>query len=220
MRAQDISGSNGLAQVASFLVQAAKAPKAIRSLMALRDRRDRDKVFVKQVRGRISEKCDKQSDSSTQIMRSPEPSAPPIHMMPDSDHPGEGPVQAEQSQQWGPPPRYEEAIADDQHLASTTGLAAQSSNIDLANQRRSPTHGRNNPDTQGQRQRPTSSLTHRNIARSASPDGLCGDDGDQSASQERISDCDAGGKKKKRSPVAKIKKGLENIAFFVIQILD
>lgn len=158
--------------------------------------------------------------------RSTEPSAPPLSL---SNHIDADDV--EPTREWGPPPRYEEAIADDQHLQ-----ARQESPIDPSNRTRQPSPNQNVSPDESSIRRPPSGLTHRTAGslasvvnraddrpelrlRSISP-SECHDGGARSTSEERLSDCDARERKKKRSSASKIKKGLENIAFFIIQILD
>lgn len=159
-----------------------------------------------------------------------EPSAPPIHLMPEESHGNQDhPVD------WGPPPRYEEAIADDDTTITTsqiitTRLPAPTTH-DQPNEQ--PSSARRSQDSHsvssGRRSRQTGSLTnienrssHQQSDiryRSASP-GEMSDGAQNGSSQECGSVNDSGSRKKKRGSKSKIKKGLENIAFFIIQILD
>lgn len=153
-----------------------------------------------------------------------EPSAPPLSLI--NNHlDGEN---LEPNQEWGPPPRYEEAVADDQQRLDLPS--------DPPNGPRQPSPiSSPNDFTDGRPQAGLAQRTAGSLAnvsnlhedrsglrlRSISPGEQCTQAGAQNASDdERMSDCDARERKKKRSPASKIKKGLENIAFFIIQILD
>ena len=154
------------------------------------------------------------------------PSAPPLHLMTDSSQ--------DEAQHWGPPPRYDEAIAESapaaqperqprqaprlpsptsQDQTTTTsrlnGLASRSPS--RANVGRRSRQSINDAESGAFCQR---RVTTRH--RSASPGELS--DGTQNDSQERA--CNDDERAKKRSSGSKIKKGLESIAFFIIQILD
>lgn len=164
-----------------------------------------------------------------------EPSAPPIYMMagPSSD-------EVRDSRDRSPPPRYEEAIAADlptayNSSASSTNqhepmrqqpVAHSSSPLSNLTHRSNNSHGStpslNSHRHSSSRQRSNtprveddqrSSGTGNTRYRSASPGDLSDSSHDRSGGSNEL-------KKKKRSSGSKIKKGLENIAFFIIQILD
>lgn len=172
------------------------------------------------------------------------PSAPPIHMMPSSssDH-----SRTNQDRDRSPPPRYEEAIADEDRVLFTASSDRQQSQHQEASNR-SPVHRQSprrssrrsascNPTrtasplspTSARRRRDHTHVTERrnegpNRYRSASPGYLSENSHDNQSDGtqqgERDEDGEPKRKRKQRGSGSKIKKGLENIAFFIIQILD
>lgn len=192
-------------------------------------------------------------ESSNRFAGLVEPSAPPIHMMPElssSDECGRN-----------PPPSYEEAIADEywqptgplpqQHLRpsqtaqrfplSIRGQETSGGESNTFNRNStSPCtslglHQRNNVSTDPRpRVRPDSSH-HRSASSGDLSDGSFDSYSDeiqnincanlaarQRTRRARSAASASGGNSanRKRKPGSKIKKGLENIAFFIIQILD
>lgn len=156
-----------------------------------------------------------------------QPTAPPIYLMPDANQ-----QQEFDPQVWGPPPRYEEATGGDTssrvagqstrlplHTSQVTASAAPSNprsasrtsqnqnNADRSQQQRQSSLSMNRDRERDRSPRSSSRL------RSASPSGL-------SENDQRKSSPDNEGPNKKRGSTSKIKKGLESIAFFIIQILD
>lgn len=174
----------------------------------------------------------------------PAPSAPPEHFMPrtlsSQHHP------SIDTQDWDPPPRYEVAIAADhrnicdngterpsldwpsQALPSPTSQRLRQRGSSLADNELSSRHSqhhrnhdRSSIDNGAQRHRhlrhtgnPTNtsgSQRRRGETRSASPSGLSNNGGRSTSSSSP---------KRKRGAGYKIKKGLEGIAYGIIQILD
>lgn len=162
-----------------------------------------------------------------------EPTAPPIDLMPDSRR------DSDPSRNWGPPPRYEDAIGEDSGLSNqppegqtpiqaTPRLPSPTSQETNNVRHVRGTHEPHQMDHRLQRYSShTGSLTNidnrqnRNDTRyrSASRAETNSEDGAREGSQECSIDANED-PKKKRSSGSKIKKGLESIAFFIIQILD
>ena len=167
-----------------------------------------------------------------------EPSAPPIFMMPETSSSDQRDLRDR-----SPPPRYEEAISQDQppsHLQSSALRLQQQHYVpqttQLQRQSRSesfnPDHrrilGPPNSDTNRHNRRSpfegaraTSANGSNTVSttryRSASPGNMS--TGSRTRSEDGQNERETR-PKKKRSSGLKIKKGLENIAFFIIQILD
>lgn len=174
----------------------------------------------------------------------PAPSAPPEHIMNQITSSQRRP--STDTQDWDPPPRYEVAIAADHHkignkstkrpstewpaqrLPSPTSQRLRNRGSSSAANDSSPRSSQHNhsldrssardDNQRHSRSRQTGSLQDttennrcRMDARSASPDGgLDGQDRSTSSSSPR----------RKRGAGYKIKKGLEGIAYGIIQILD
>lgn len=180
----------------------------------------------------------------------PEPSAPPIHMMPDQQHQGSS-ASNEDSRERSPPPRYEEAIADpvvqSDRLFPPTGMQQRaaynnrisSTHIQQPRRRSSDNVANSSPtETRNGRLNSQESRFRRRHNRSAdarygsaSSDDLSDGRSDAEENNETTPAAVGGGtttrrgrqsgeQVKKRSSGSKIKRGLENIAFFIIQILD
>lgn len=182
--------------------------------------------------------------------RQARPSAPPLHLMPESG----GGQYVDNHQDWGPPPRYEEAIADENSSPSTiitdSSLNQRSmttSPIEAAAAAASTTrlpslisHDQNSVRRNNHHSSRRRNSSHRGSAgnlhgtrtttgsggrrsdglryRSASP-GRTSRDRPASTNESRndTSDqVDAPWKKHSR----RVKKGLESIAYFIIQVLD
>lgn len=155
-----------------------------------------------------------------------EPTAPPSHLMPDDC----SSITQDRNHYQEPPPTYDEAISDGGQVTGASpqpahrlsGLPSSTSQEHTRNTGLSNTHESHHRDfssspSGGQhrysRQSGNISNTDNQVRRryrSASPA-----DGARDGSQEPNSEL-----KKKQSSRSKIKKGLENIAFFIIQILD
>lgn len=186
-----------------------------------------------------------------------EPSAPPLHMMQGSTTNQQVIAGTDPNSIWGPPPRYDEAIAGSQDTCeSNTRLPAQqlpiqTSHIQNDSQSLNNQQSRSSSSTESNQQAahhppnqqnysrqsgslsiaasrtPETRSTSRVRARyrSASPtntfdeNNASGGSGRERGSSVGASD-DESSERRKKSSGSKIKKGLENIAFFIIQILD
>lgn len=161
-----------------------------------------------------------------------EPSAPPIHMMP-----GRSGSEDRDQRDRSPPPRYEEAIASNnnsggQLLNITSGQASSGSQHHYQSLRSRPSRrsASCNPTNGSSPSASPSSGRIRGLTTSTGPGSASGQDQGarfRSASPGYLSECSDENhesaepkRKKKRGSGSKIKKGLENIAFFIIQILD
>lgn len=163
------------------------------------------------------------------------PSAPPIHLMFDGTR----------NEPSGAPPSYAEAIADRNAISQTSQYSQRTPR---SHSRRTEEHlresnqlSRSNRNTQhhhsyqsidslglssrnagnhssgggGGRNNGHGDRTHSSRFRSASPDQISDDLQRNSGGSNGVTSSN-----RKKKPGSKVKKGLENIAFFIIQILD
>lgn len=175
--------------------------------------------------------------------RAPEPTAPPIHMMPQCYS-----SPADELRDRSPPPRYEEAIAENWPTPSTAppvptqNSSNQASNpIRIAslspyrevaqNSRQDEREARPNscnsskistPGHSSEHRRHSGHETHRpRSSNSRYESGSVSDLSDGSHEERNTTaQTSARGERRKKGSGSKIKRGLENIAFFIIQILD
>lgn len=108
------------------------------------------------------------------------------------------------SRERSPPPRYEEAISYHGGVSISADEAANATRNEQQN---------NNPDIHNSNSEASGSASRIVRYRSASPGGLS--EGAQETSSQSGTE-----HTRKKSRVAKIKKGIGNLAFFIIQILD
>lgn len=151
-----------------------------------------------------------------------EPSAPPIHTMPRSSM-DLGVPPRDQS----PPPRYEDIIGPDerntfqQNNNSNDHPPADQSDGLRRSSRRIASNSRNASQTTNSTQpSPREGSSHRRPRAgrgSASPTGPAAGSRPSRAERTRAG---SSGEKEKKKRGSKIKKGLENIAFSIIQLLD
>lgn len=179
-----------------------------------------------------------------------EPTAPPIHMMPQSYAQL---TDDRANRDRSPPPRYEEAIAEgwtspppvstreriplsphrrlgptSQQNSRRSGCGEPSScdSSRISSPAQSPEHSRTSGQDGARRSRSCNSRY-----RSASPGGFSNQSHEDSDNSNEVESRSRSGDRtrrsertttanKKRGSGSKIKKGLENIAFFIIQLLD